>query len=639
MRRQYLVYVHDLVMAALAFVLALYLRLGDAIYFYSPGLLLYGTIVFTAVAAVVFWPMGLYRGIWRYASLNDLIAITRSAFVTVLVFLSIMFFWTRLSELPRSLPFISFFVLVALLGAPRFLYRLAKDRAFDWKLDASRRTRIPVLLIGAGDGTELFIRALAGPTAPYRAVGILTDSPERRGRRIHDVEVLGGVDDLAAAVAKLALRGNRPQRLILTHDKMDGARIRALLEAAEAQGMTMARLPKLTDLKAGVADQVEVKPVAIEDLLGRPQTALDRDAMRALIYDRRVLVTGAGGSIGSELARQIADLEPAEIALVDNSEFNLYTIDMELGGRQPHLRRKAWLADVRDRKRIAELFAAFKPELVFHAAALKHVPLVEANPLEGIAVNVLGTVSVADACVASGVATMVLISTDKAVNPTSVMGATKRVAERYCAGLDRRGGATRLVAVRFGNVLGSTGSVVPLFQRQLAQGGPLTVTHPDMRRFFMTVREAVELVLQASALGSQGSQGRGRVFVLDMGEPIRILDLARQMIRLAGFRPEIDVGIEIVGIRPGEKLYEETVMGTESLHPTTCKGVQLAQSESDGDDVAPLIRELDAAIVGRNFGRATDMLKRLAPEFTMSGALDTSAATRSTAKNDARTAS
>ncbi|MDP6884614.1 MAG: polysaccharide biosynthesis protein, partial [Rhodospirillales bacterium] len=311
-------FVHDIVMAAGSFALSLYLRLGDELYIYSPTLLVQGTVLFTVVAAAVSWFMGLYRGVWRYASLNDLVAIARSTTLAVLLFLLVMFLWTRLEALPRSLLVINWFVLMAMLGGPRFLYRLIKDRRFEWRLEEEGRRRIPVLLVGSEDGAELFIRALARQHgANYSIAGIVSERHNRVGQRIHGVEVLGTLDAIPGVVASLNERGARPQRLILTKDDIEGAKVAALLDTAEVLGMTLARLPRLTDFKSGIADELEVKPVAIEDLLGRPQTALDRKEMAALIHGRRVCVTGAGGSIGSELCRQIAGHGPAHMTLID----------------------------------------------------------------------------------------------------------------------------------------------------------------------------------------------------------------------------------------------------------------------------------------------------------------------------------
>jgi FlaA1/EpsC-like NDP-sugar epimerase len=633
--RGLIVFAHDIFMAMVSFLAALYLRIGDGIFYYPTEVLIQGAGGFVVIAAGVFWYMDLYRGVWRYASLNDLLAITRSATLVILIFLLVMFTWTRLEDLPRSLPIINWGVLMALLGGPRFFYRLVKDRQFDFVVENEGHRRIPVLLVGAGDEAEQFIRAMERQSdGNYRTVGIVAERAARVGLNIHDVQVLGTTDNLAGIVESLERLGKRPERLILTYDTMNGTKVRSLLDQAGALGMTLARLPKLTDFRSGVADEtaLEVKPVAVEDLLGRPQAALDRDAMDRLIRGRRILLTGAGGSIGSELARQVSAFDPAELVLVDNSEFNLYSIDMDLSRHAPKIPRRAVLADVRDRTRLDEVFADVSPELVFHAAALKHVPMVEANVVEGARTNIRGTANVAECCVSSGVDAMVLISTDKAVNPTSIMGATKRVAESYCQALDlkRSGGVgTRFVTVRFGNVLGSTGSVVPLFETQLRAGGPLTVTHPDMTRYFMTVREAVELVLQASAFGTTAFKEDGKIFVLDMGEPVLILDLAKQMIRLAGLKPDEDIKIEFTGLRPGEKLFEEMFHGKEAPVPTACPGVLLAAPRATGyDQLAETLRKIENASASGNVEETRAAIISAVPEFIGSDENATIAATR-----------
>jgi O-antigen biosynthesis protein WbqV len=511
---------------------------------------------------------------------------------------------------------------MALLGGPRFIYRLIKDRQFNFSSDPSTDSRIAVLLAGDGDGAELFIRGLKrSPDSSYSAVGLVSENAGRVGRKIHGVEVLGTIDGLDAAVKILRKKGIRPQRLVLTREDMDGSLVRSLLDRADKLGMTLARIPRVTDFKSGTEDKAIVKPVAVEDLLGRPQTALDRDDMIALIEGVRVLITGAGGSIGSELVRQVCALNPSKIMLLDNSEHALYTIDREVMENYSAILTHSVIADVRNVERIQKIFQDFRPDLVFHAAALKHVPLVESNVLEGTSTNVIGTANIANNCILADVKTMVQISTDKAVNPTSVMGATKRIAESYCQALDLQQGksgkdGTRFVTVRFGNVLGSTGSVVPLFQRQLAEGGPITVTHPDMTRFFMTVREAVELVLQASTLDRSHGGGDGKIFVLDMGEPIRIMDLAEQMIRLAGLRPGHDIEIDIVGIRPGEKLYEEIFHGTEPLVATKSPGILLATPRPGSiDDLLPALANIEDACRNNNTSEVHNILRRLIPEY------------------------
>jgi O-antigen biosynthesis protein WbqV len=614
-------FVHDLVMAALSFLLSLWLRLGDNLGLAWDGRrLAMATGLFVLVAAPIFLSQRMYRGIWRFASVNDLITITRAATITILVFLPVMFLLTRLADLPRSTLLINWFALLVLLGAPRFLYRLLKDRHVSARQLKADQWRIPVLVLGAGSGADLFLRATMRPEAQYRVVGLLSMTPGRVGRGIHGIAVLGTLEQLEEVVASLRdSPDGGPERLILSEETLDGTLVRQLFDRVDALGMTLARLPRLTDLKDGVADKVEVRPVAVEDLLGRPQAVLDRAAMQSLIEGRRVLVTGAGGSIGSELVRQIAECHPAAMALVESSEYALYTIDREMAERHPELPRVALIANVRDRARIDCVMAEQRPELVFHAAALKHVPMVEANPLEGCLTNAVGTRIVADSCLDHGVSLMVLISTDKAVNPTNVMGAAKRMAETYCQAQDCQPGQgrTRFVTVRFGNVLGSTGSVVPLFQRQLAAGGPITVTHPDMTRYFMTIREAVELVLQTSALGfTNPARYQGRIFVLDMGEPVKIVHLARQMIRLAGLRPDIDVKIEFTGLRPGEKLFEEIFHGAEAPVPTERDGILVAAARPlDFARVRAAIEDLEAACRRQDQAAALTVLRQLVPEY------------------------
>jgi O-antigen biosynthesis protein WbqV len=612
-------FAHDIVMATLAYVLALWLRLGEDMAQLDGVTVFGGAALFTLVAAGVFRWLGLYRGIWRFASFPDLARITRAATLIVLIHLAAMFALTRLEDFPRSALIIAWFVLILLLAAPRILYRLAKDGRFDLSAGSDDPGRVPVLLVGAGAEAERFIEASERPGAPYRVVGLVDESGARRGRALHGIEVLGDPDDLVNIVEQLAARERRPQRVVVTRAEFAGERLERLLDAAERLGIAVARLPRITELRSAGEPRLDVRPIAIEDLLGRPQTVLDRAPVEALVAGRRVLLTGAGGSIGSELARQIADLGPAELILLDSSEFALYAIDMEIGERQPGLARRAVLADVRDRVRLARLFAAASPQLVFHAAALKHVPMVEAHPAEGALTNTIGTRNVADLAATHGVAAMVAISTDKAVNPSSVMGATKRLAESYCQALDRAAapGATRFVTVRFGNVLGSTGSVVPLFQRQLAAGGPLTVTHPRMERYFMTVREAVELVLQASALGTGDAAGTsGKLFVLDMGAPVRIADLARRMIRLAGLKPDRDVKIVFTGLRPGEKLAEQLFHAAEPLAATTVAGIQLADPRvADAAALARGFDEIEALARAGDEAGLLAVLRRLIPEF------------------------
>ncbi len=617
LHRGYIAFAHDVAMAALSILLSLWLRMGDSLWdTWSPSRLAQLSGLFVLVAAPVLLSQRLYRGIWRYVSTQELLALVRAVTLIMPIFMMVLFVLTRADALPRSLLIINWFVLLGLLGGPRFLYRILRDRRTGALPDGARA--IPVLLAGDGDGTELFLRASGRGEAQYQAVGILSRKEGRVGRDIHGVVVLGRIDQIDEVVALLKAKGTAPERVIVTDDNLSGSVLRQLLDRADALGLSLARIPRMTDLKDGLTDRLQVKPIAVEDLLGRAQAVLDRQAMTSLIAGRRVLVTGAGGSIGGELVRQIADANPASLTLVENSEFALYTIDLEMNERFPALPRRAVLADVRDAVRMNQIFAEVRPELVFHAAALKHVPMVEANPLEGLMTNAVGTRIVADASKAAGVALMVLISTDKAVNPTNVMGATKRIAESYCQALDVGSeGSTSFVTVRFGNVLGSTGSVVPLFQRQLAAGGPLTVTDPEMTRYFMTIREAVELVLQASAFRFHHPElHRGRIFVLDMGEPVKIVHLARQMIRLAGLKPDIDIKIEFSGVRPGEKLFEEIFHGAEAPVPTEMDGI-LEATVRAGDlaFLADALDHIQDAGLGHDEKAGLALIRRLVPEY------------------------
>lgn len=607
-------FLHDVVWAALSLPIALWLRTGD-IEPYLPFLKA-ATPVFAILAGAVFHVTGLYRGVWRYASINDLIAISKATLISIALSLPVLFVVTRLDGIPRSLPLLQILVLLASLGGPRFLYRILKDHRQRHR-HVQIGPQIPVVLVGADDPADMFIRHCGrNPAAGYQVIGIIGKDGGRVGREIHGVPVLGTLAEAEALLNRLEEEGRKPQRLLLSPDLLDGDVVRELLDVANAHGIALARLPRLTDFHEA-EEKVLVRPIAVEDLLGRPQVVLDREGILTLVGGRRVLVTGAGGSIGSELVRQIADLGPARLVLVEASEYALYTIDMEVAERFPALDRRAVIANVRDRSVIDALFAEERPELVFHAAALKHVPLVEANPLEGILTNAIGSRNIADACVAADVRAMVMISTDKAVNPTNVMGATKRVAESYCQALDTAQNGTRFVTVRFGNVLGSTGSVVPRFQAQLAAGGPITVTHPDMERYFMTIREAVELVLQASALGVLQHHDQGKIYVLDMGKPVKIVDLARQMIRLVGLRPETDVKIAFTGLRPGEKLFEEIFHGAEAPAPTARDGILLASPRLVHLDELDLrFQALETACRVRNELDALAVIQAVVPEFS-----------------------
>ncbi len=575
--------------------------------------------------AIAIWligvPFGLARLHWRFISLKDLAVIAAAGVVTALMLVLLMV-GTGLPLPSPAFPVILALVLVVLLTAPKLIYRLQRQRT-----EAPEASQTAIL-VGSGDEAELFLAAHAKAAAPYRVTGLMALSGKHIGRRIHGLDIIGAADNAGAALAKLS---QKPDLLIVAAPSLTGQILADLLQAAEQLDIRVLRAPSLTRL-APASQQVELQPIVIEDLLNRQQVQLDRAGLERLIAGKRVMVTGAGGSIGGELARQLAGYAPAELTLLDSSEFAVWQIDVEVAELAPAISKRIVVADVRDVNRIQAVMQECRPELIFHAAALKHVPIVEANRLEGLRTNALGTQTVADAANAAGARLMVLISTDKAVNPSSVMGASKRLAEMYCQAQDvearHRRSTMRCVTVRFGNVLGSTGSVVPLFRRQLALGGPLTVTHPDMQRYFMTVREAVGLILEASKVGiGEEAIPDGGIFVLDMGEPVKIVDLARQMIRLAGLHPDKDVEIRFTGLRPGEKLFEELFHGNERPAPTTHAGLLMAAPRLvDMQAVSAAFSALRQAAMAGDEAGAMELLHRLVPEFYPSSTLAVSRA-------------
>ncbi len=612
--RNLLAYCHDVAMAYAAFLTAFTLRLGLGEPWETHDV--YVTAgAFAGVAALVYLFTGLYRHVWEYVSTRDAMNVLRSASFTILVFLPTLFFVTRLETFPRSLPIISWFVLVLFLAGPRLLLRLARDRQFGgvWR---QVEDGTPILVIGGGPEGEQFVRAVQkGRRSPYTILGMITANPTRVGQMIQGVEVLGLDKDLSTIIAKLSRRGAKPEKIVVVRAKVSGAELTQFLDIAEAHGCGLARVPPPAQLRDYDDAALKPRPIAINDVLGRAQMSLDRAAMADLVRGKRILITGAGGSIGAELVRQMVAIGPAHLSLVDYGEFNLYTIDHEIRAWRPNQSMSTILADVRDSAKLKDIVIKERPDLVFHAAALKHVPLVESNVLEGLLTNAIGARNVAEACITARVPTMVLVSTDKAVNPANVMGASKRIAEIFCQAEDLRQSETTFITVRFGNVLGSAGSVVPLFQHQLETGGPLTVTHPDIERYFMTPHEAVELILQASALGL-AKRDQGAIFVLDMGEPVKIMDLAKQMIRLAGKTLGLDIDIKITGLRPGEKLYEELFHGDEPPLPTGQEGILIARPRvSDANNISAAVTALEKACRERDETKALLIVAGLVPEM------------------------
>ena len=625
-RKPFLAFIHDLLMSGLALIAATWLRVGTFDHPAFDSLLTLGLPVFVSITAGCFLLFGMYRGIWSYASMNDLVAITKAASASILAFTLFMFLLNRLEDIPRSTPVISWFVLMALIGGPRFIYRLTRDRRIRTASWTRSGGGTPVLLVGAGNGAELFVRAVRNdPASTYDVIGAIDDKGSRVGRAIHGIPIIGTTKDLDSVLRMLERRKRRPSRIVLTKtaERLDGELVRQTLKCADAHGIGVFRLPQITSLTDSVhTSALHLRPIAIEDLLGRAQTNLDRAPIRELVQGERVAVTGAGGTIGREITRQIAALAPDRMLLIDHCEFNLYDLNLEIRARFSDVKTQLVLADVRDSEKIKRLFAEERPGLVFHAAALKHVPIVEDNPHEGVLTNVCGTRNVADAAREAAAKAMVLISTDKAVKPVNVMGASKRMAETYCQALDLDGAmgqaggpATRFVTVRFGNVLGSTGSVIPLFQRQLAAGGPLTVTHPDVERFFMTIREAVELVLRATAQGV-ASEGRGEIHVLDMGKPVKIADLARELITLSGLRPDVDIKVEYIGLRPGEKLTEVLFDDDEDRVECGVDGIQVATPRPiDTAILRRTIEQLESAARAGQLATVVRLIETIVPTF------------------------
>ena len=558
---------HDLAAAAAAWAIAYWLRFNlDIPAPYFRGMLAGLAWVLPAHAAV-FLSLGVYRGMWRYVSVKDLQRIVLAVALAAVVVGACVFMF-QLGDVPRSVLILQPLLLIMAMGGMRFAYRAWREHQLYGRVGGEGE---PVLIMGAGDAAMMLLRELKR-SQEWRVVGLLDDEAGKRGRSLDGVPVLGGIGEVAMHAERLQVKN-----VIIAMPSAAAAVRRRAAEAATAAGMSVLTVPAIDDLLSGRVSISNLRKVELEDLLGREVVRLDSEGLHRLLGDRTVLVTGAGGSIGSELARQIARFEPKLLVLFEQSEFALYDIEQEFARLIPGTPIACMVGDVKDTARIEGLFARFRPEVVFHAAAYKHVPLMEnENAWEAVRNNVLGTLRVAEAALRHGTAEFVFISTDKAVNPTNVMGASKRIAEMVCQGLQRPGG-TRFVMVRFGNVLGSNGSVIPKFREQITRGGPVTVTHPDIVRYFMSIPEAAQLVLQAGLMG----QG-GEVFVLDMGEPVKIVDLARDMIRLSGFADE-EIKIEFTGLRPGEKLYEELLADGESTLPTPHPKLRIARPSAAPD--------------------------------------------------------
>lgn len=589
-------FLHDLFATALTWLLAYWIRFNLEVPDEFSVAALRTLVWVVPLYALIYLLLGLYRGIWRYASMDDLrrllLAVGIGAVATAILALTI-----GTSGIPRSVFMLHPMLLVLMMGGDRYLYRAWKD---GYLFGGTAGKGVPVVVLGAGNAAAGLIGELAR-SSQWRVVGMLDDNASKHGRRIGDVPILGMLDSLSDHVQRLGAG-----HAIIAMPSATVAQRRRATELAARAGLTVFTVPTSADILSGRISVSQVRKVELEDLLGRDPVQLDTEGLHRLLTDKVVLVTGAGGSIGSELARQIAQYAPRLLVFYEQSEFALYAIEQEFAGRPI----ACAVGDVKDDAQLDAVFRQYRPEVVFHAAAYKHVPLMEnGNAWAAVRNNVLGTYRVARAAIEHGAREFVLISTDKAVNPTNVMGASKRLAEMVCQTLQAEALKTRFVMVRFGNVLGSSGSVIPKFREQIARGGPVTVTHPDIIRYFMLIPEAAQLVLQAGLMG----QG-GEIFVLDMGEPVKIADLARDMIRLSGFSEE-DIRIEFTGLRPGEKLFEELLADDEATQLTPHPKLRIARSATaqDVDWLSGLLAWLDAPV--RSEAEAKQGLRQRVPEY------------------------
>jgi FlaA1/EpsC-like NDP-sugar epimerase len=612
LRRRALEFAADALLCAVAFALAFLLRFlddgGEVPDRYVT--MLVGSVAFVAIGkSLVLELLGQHHQWWRYFRLPDLWPLVRAlAVASALLVLIFVLVKPYPDSLPRSVVIFDFILSCALLGGARLARRSFAERPGR----AARGQSRSVLVVGAGSGGQMVVRELQlNPNLGAHAVGFVDDDPSKRNMRAAGVKVLGTTDEIGAICDKLS-----PDEVVIAIPSAPGVLRGKVVAACRERQITVRTLPTVFELlRGGVQLTRQLREVRVEDVLGRDPVVMELDRVGAYLEDKRVLVTGAGGSIGAELVRQIARVRPKLLVLVDHAEDNLFEIDREMTSQWHFTRVESVLADCKEGDRMLEVMQRFKPEVVFHAAAYKHVGLMETNPLEALRNNAIATQVTAKTAAAAGVERFVLISTDKAVNPGTVMGATKAMAEWIVAAVGERNPQTRFTIVRFGNVLASSGSVVPIFRSQIEHGGPVTVTDPEMTRYFMTIPEAVQLVIQAGDLGA----GAADVFVLEMGEPVKILDLARNMIRLAGYEPDTDIPIEVIGTRPGEKLHEELFNVDERPQATTADRIVRAvrATDLDPDWVEETVQRLAALVAaGDEAGLAEHVVELMGGEGT-----------------------
>jgi FlaA1/EpsC-like NDP-sugar epimerase len=611
-RHRLLQMVADAALSALAFGLAFRLRFLDV----PNGIpdrywtMLWASIGFVALGkTLIFSAFGLHQKWWRYYGLADLWLILRAVAVASAVLLVVFTVAKPFDDsIPRSVVVIDFMLTLLFIGGARMAGRLLAERP---ARAARRRGAREVLVVGAGSGGQMVVREMQlNPNLGTRAIGFIDDDPRKRGMRLLGLKVLGSTDEIGALLDR-----TKPDEVIVAIPSAPGVLRGSVVAACREREIPVRTLPTVFELlRGGVQLTRQLREVRVEDVLGRDPVVMELDRVGAYLTDRIVLVTGAGGSIGAELSRQISRVRPRLLVLVDHAEDNLFEIDREMLGEWHFSRVEAVLADCKEAERMLEVMERFKPEIVFHAAAYKHVPLMETNPLEAVRNNAIATRVTAETAAVSGAERFVLISTDKAVNPRTVMGASKAMAEWITEAAAHRHRDTRFITVRFGNVLGSSGSVVPIFRHQIEHGGPVTVTDREMTRYFMTIPEAVQLVIRA---GDLGDGNPGEVLVLEMGDPVRIIDLARNMIRLAGYEPERDIAIEIIGPRPGEKLHEELFNIDERSEPTTASRIVRAVRVKplDPDWVEGAVDRLERLVVsGDETGLADRVIELVAEQ-------------------------
>jgi FlaA1/EpsC-like NDP-sugar epimerase len=559
----FLAFLHDFLAIIFSYVLAYALRFNFQISDEHLQVLLKTLPPIVLISTLCFYFIGLYRGIWRFASITDLKRIITSSFLAILFSIAFFFLYKGIGIVPRSVLVMHPLLLILIMGGSRFIYRAIKEHQL-YGLKASIGE--PVIIIGSGQNAILLAKELNN-THDWRVIGILNDDETIHGRELAGTKILGSINQLSKFKERFSI-----QKIIIASAELTHHQRREIIDMASNLNVEVLTIPLMGDLVSGRLNVSQIRSVEVEDLLGRDKVDLDNSGLKTLIKNKTVLISGAGGSIGSELCRQILKFNPKTLICLDISEIALYSIEQEFLNLK--LQNNIYLvADVKNKERLKEIFHQFKPEIVFHAAAYKHVPLMETyNVSEALINNAIGTYHLAQIAKDFKVSKFILVSTDKAVNPTNVMGASKHLAELICRGL-QLGSKTDFVITRFGNVLGSSGSVIPKFREQIAVGGPVTVTHPDMTRYFMSIPEAAQLVMQASLMGKSG-----QIYVLDMGESIKIVDLARDMIKLSGL-DENDIKIKFTGLRPGEKLYEELLSNNEAIMPTAHPKLKVASSE------------------------------------------------------------